>query len=104
MMEEILFIFVLLAALAYWWDTMYTNERALRACRQLCQNAQTQLLDGTIVRQRVWLRRSTGSIQICRLYSFDHSDDGESREHGYVVMLGHQIAETQMNAQQVYHQ
>jgi len=103
-MQEILLILILLAVLAYWWDTMYTNERALRACQQLCRNAQTLLLDGTIVRQRVWLRRNAGHVQICRLYSFEYSNDSESRQQGYVVMLGHRIAETQMDSQQIYHQ
>lgn len=103
-MQEILLIVVLLTVLAYWWDTMYTNERALAACRQLCQNAQTQLLDGTVVRQRVWLRREAGGIQLCRLYSFEYSNNSETRSHGYVVMLGHRIAETRMDSQQVYHQ
>lgn len=87
----------LLGGLAYWWDTMRCNELALEHCRQLCQREQVQLLDSTIVRQRIWLRRTpTGGLQLCRLYSFEFTGDSESREFGYVVMLGREVAESHM--------
>ena len=101
-MQEILFIIVVLAVIGYWWDTMVTNELALQACRRACQNAQMQLLDATIMRQRLWLRRSsTGGVQICRLYSFEYSADSASRQHGYVVTLGRQVAETSLEPRHV---
>ena len=87
----------LLAGLAYWWDTTHCNELALQHCRQLCQRARVQLLDATIVRQRIWLRRTpAGGLQLCRLYSFEFTDDRESREFGYIVMLGHKVAESHL--------
>jgi hypothetical protein len=101
-MQEILFIVLLLAVIGYWWDTMVTNELALQACRRICQNSQMQLLDGTIMRQRIWLRRSpSGGVQICRLYSFEYSDDNASRKHGYIVTLGRQVIETRMEPRPV---
>jgi hypothetical protein len=101
-MQEILFIVLLLAVIGYWWDTMVTNELALQACRRICQNSQMQLLDSTIMRQRIWLRRSpSGGVQICRLYSFEYSDDNASRKHGYIVTLGHQVIETRMEPRPV---
>lgn len=101
-MQEILFIIVVLAVIGYWWDTMVTNELALQACRRACQNAQMQLLDATVMRQRLWLRRSsTGGVQICRLYSFEYSADNTSRQHGYVVTLGRQVIETSMEPRHV---
>ncbi len=94
----------LLAALAYWWDTTRCNELALAHCRQLCRQQGVQLLDGTIVRQRIWLRRTPhGGLQLCRLYSFEFSGDNESREYGYVVMLGHQVAESHMQVWRTLH-
>ena len=87
----------LLGGLAYWWDTTRCNELALKHCRQLCQREQVQLLDSTIVRQRIWLRRTpAGGLQLCRLYSFEFTGDSESREFGYVVMLGREVAESHM--------
>ena len=96
-MQEILFILLLLAVIGYWWDTMVTNELAFQACRRACENSQMQLLDSTVMRQRTWLRRApTGGLQICRLYSFEYSDDNTSRQNGYVVTLGRQVAETRL--------
>ena len=98
-MEELFFIGALLAVIAYWWDTTVTNELALQACQRICENAHMQLLDSTIMRQRIWLRRaSSGGFQICRLYSFEYTEDSETRQHGYVVTIGRQVVETQMQA------
>jgi hypothetical protein len=96
-MQEILLIGLVLAIIAYWWDTTRTNEIALQSCRRICQSAGVQLLDASISRQRVWLRRATGGgIQICRLYSFEYSQDSQSRHYGYIVLLGHQVVESRI--------
>lgn len=102
-MQEILFIILLLVVIGYWWDAMVTNELALQACRRLCHNSQAQLLDATVMRQRLWLRRgASGGVQICRLYSFEYSEDSASRKYGYVVTLGHQVVETRMEPRQIH--
>ncbi len=108
-MEDLLFITLILAVIWYWWDTQQCNEIALAVCKQKCINAGLQLLDATVTRQRVWLRRgSAGSVQICRLYSFEYyngemsgagssafarSEFGE-RQQGYIVLIGKQVVET----------
>ena len=70
------------------WATLYFR---------ICQSAGVQLLDASISRQRVWLRRATGGgIQICRLYSFEYSQDSENRQFGYIVLLGHQVVESKI--------
>lgn len=101
MMDEILLIILILSIIWYWWDTQKSNEVALGVCRQKCLNASLQLLDATVIRQRTWLRRGeSGRVQICRLYSFEYSDDQTSdfgqRENGYIVLIGKQIIETSM--------
>jgi len=102
-MEDILLIIVLSGIAVYWWDTMYTNELALKACRQLCQASNVQLLDSTVMRQRIWLRRGLfPRLQICRLYSFEYSDDNESRLFGYIATVGHQVAETRMDSRPLH--
>jgi hypothetical protein len=96
-MQEILLISLLLAIIAYWWDTTRTNEIALHSCRRICQSAGVQLLDASVSRQRVWLRRRPqGSIQLCRLYSFEYSQDNQNRQFGYIVLLGHQVVESKI--------
>lgn len=101
-MQELLLIAVLMAAVLYWWDSARTGELALNACQNLCRNAELQLLDNTVMRQRIWLRRGPGGgLQLCRIYSFDYSDDNESRRQGYVVMLGHYVAESSLDPRHV---
>jgi len=96
-MQEILLTGLLLAIIAYWWDTSRTNEIAMQSCRRICQSAGVQLLDATVSRQRVWLRRHPqGGVQICRLYSFEYSQDSENRQFGYIVLLGHQVVESKI--------
>jgi len=105
-MDEIILILLLLSAIWYWWDTQQSNEIALSVCQRKCAQANLQLLDATVIRQRSWLRRGAGgSVQICRLYSFEfysgmspgaeHSQFGE-REQGYVVLIGKQVVETHL--------
>lgn len=73
-MDDLFWIAVLGAGLWYWWDTLQSKELALTVCRQKCEVNALQLLDSTVTRQRTWLRRSEkGSLQICRLYSFEYS-------------------------------
>lgn len=105
-MDEILLIFLILAGIWYWWDTQRCNEIALQVCQQKCSQAHLQLLDATVTRQRTWLRRGTnGSVQICRMYSFEYNSETRSdwehanfggRELAYIVLIGKQVVETSM--------
>ena len=94
-------LFLILCAIAwYWWDTSYCNELAFKSCQSHCEATGVQLLDGSVSRQRVWLRRSeSGNVQLCRLYNFEYSDDSETRHYGYIVLLGHRVAETRLESQ-----
>lgn len=101
-MQELFLIVVLVVIVLYWWDTAFTNELALNKCRYICRNAQLQLLDDTVVRQRIWLARSAaGNLQVCRIYSFDYSDDHDARWQGCIVMLGRHVAETAMDPRHI---
>ncbi len=100
-MDDLLLIIVILAGIWYWWDTQQSNEIALFVCKQKCDNAGLQLLDASVSRQRSWLRKGpNGSVQICRLYSFEYSDDQSvnfgQRQQGYIVIIGKQVVETNM--------
>jgi len=104
-MDDLLVIIVILAAIWYWWDTQQSNEMALHVCKSKCERIGLQLLDASVSRQRSWLRRgASGSIQICRLYSFEYSDhqsnDYGQRLQGYIVIIGKQVVETNMPHEQ----
>jgi len=94
-MLELILIALSLVVGAYWWDTIRSSEIALRCCHRLCERARVQLLDASVSRQRVWLRRGPGGgIQLCRLYSFEYSRDTLDRRFGYIAMIGREIVET----------
>lgn len=94
-MQELILIGLLLAVGVYWWDTTRCNEIALHYCHGLCERARVQLLDASVSRQRVWLRRGArGDIQLCRLYSFEYTRDNLSRRFGYIVLIGREVVET----------
>lgn len=93
---DLILIIILLAAFAFWWDSRRTSELALRYCQHLCRQSSVQLLDASISMQRMWLRRSNNWVQICRLYTFEFSGDGDSRRQGYIVLLGRNVAEQHM--------
>jgi hypothetical protein len=111
-MDEILIILLIFSAIWYWWDTQQCNEIALQVCRKKCATANLQLLDATVTRERSWLRRGNGgSVQICRLYSFEFdsgvpsgfiysqpelkSEFGE-RDRGYIVLIGKLVVEAHL--------
>jgi hypothetical protein len=96
---ELGLILSLSAAIAYWWDTTRCNEIAAQHCRRMCETSAVQLLDSSVSRQRIWVRRNeNGRVELCRLYSFEFSGDSQSRHFGYVVLLGRHVAETSMDA------
>ena len=106
-MGELIFILILGGGIWYWWDTQRSNELALTMCRHKCDNNALQLLDSTVTRQRTWLRRAEGgSVQICRLYSFEYSVGGSGsfgdRVQGYIVLLGKQVVETSLPHQKAH--
>ena len=102
-MIDFILILVLCAMAWYWWDTAYCNELALTNCRNHCNASEVQLLDGSVARRRVWLRRNeNGSVQLCRLYGFEYSENHESRHNGYIVLLGRKVVETRLESQS-YH-
>ncbi len=86
---------IIIAVTLYWWDTRKCGELVLLYCRGACEKANFQLLDASVVRQRTWLRKRRGAgLQLCRLYSFEYSDDNEGRQYSHIVLIGQQIVET----------
>ena len=102
-MIDFILILALCATAWFWWDSAYCSELALINCRKQCEVANLQLLDGSVVRRRIWLRRNENSnLQICRLYGFEYSDGTDSRQSGYIVLLGHNLVEIRFEQQQVH--
>ncbi len=95
-MEAVLIIIV--AALAgYWYSAMQAHERAVQAARNGCQRYSLQLLDDTVVQERLRLKRGRdGRIHFQRRFEFEFLGAQGERAHGWVEMLGVRITAVQL--------
>ena len=84
------FALVALAALAgFWMDTLKARERCLTAVRRACTDEGFQLLDETVMVERLRLARNdAGHLAIQRHYVFEYSMDGTDRASGRMSLLG----------------
>ena len=78
------------ACLALWWRaSVDARDRANAAAREACESAHVQLLDGTVVFQRLrGARDADGRFTLRRTYVFDYTEDGATRRHGFVILRG----------------
>jgi len=81
------------ALLALWWHTsIEARECANLAAHEACERAQVQLLDGTVAFKSLRLGRDArGGFALRRTYLFDYSEDGATRKHGFVMLLGRDV-------------
>lgn len=88
-----LFIIIALVGLAwFWWDSSGARETAISAANRTCKKAGMQLLDFTVGLRKIRLQRNElGQMKLARLYSFEFTQTGSLRNHGYVVMLDKKI-------------
>ncbi len=72
---------------------MRARERARAESGKACRRYGVQLLDDTVSLERIWPRRDQrGRLRLERTYVFEFSDDqGQSRRHGSVVLLGGRV-------------
>lgn len=76
----------------YLFQAFRVRELALAAARRACQESGVQLLDETVMVQRLSASRDgAGAWRIWRQYRFEYSADGYERERGHVIMLGNQV-------------
>lgn len=75
-------------AVALWLDALAARELACAHSRRLCEQANLQLLDQTVVLQRLRLARADGRLGLYRRYAFEVSFDGTDRHPGTISFLG----------------
>lgn len=83
----------------FWQDSLRAREQVLRACRQACTRAEAQLLDETVVLQRLRPVRVHGRLQLARDYDFEYTLDGETRWKGRARLSGRRLERLQMDDQ-----
>ena len=97
-MSELILIFLVGLAAFYWLSVARCKEIATVAARRECQYNDVQLLDQTVQQVRVSASRdSNGSWRIWRHYKFDYSVEGDERQGGEVVLLGHHVIRTYLS-------
>ena len=94
----LLFIILTGMGLLYWMSAMRAREVALRVARAACAREGLQLLDESVVLNRLRPARCPGG-QACwrRRYAFEFSDDGGSRWPGELELLGFRPIATRLS-------
>lgn len=98
------FLFLLLVAIGavFWWQSQKSRQAATQAAVQACNRSNLQFLDGTVHLRKYWpMRTGNRSIQLCRLYFFEYSNDGSQRLTGRLVLVGTRIIEVELDAYRI---
>ena len=86
-MEEIIVLATIGLLAWYWIDGVRSKELAVAVARRNCEQHGVQLLDQTVVMEKMRLRRDhRGRLLPCRYYHFEFSLDGEERRSGGVII------------------
>ena len=100
-MSDLLFVLILLALLAFWWDSLGARQAARLAGRRACEREEAQFLDDSVAVSRIRLQRDgRGRLMFYRQYRFEYSRSGEDRLHGQVDLLGKQVLRVDMGLQE----
>lgn len=74
------------------WRGLGLRDRALVLVRQHCKDVDVQLLDESIVLDRIRLARSrSGRVGIARRYAFEFTVTGERRYSGSILLHGAEL-------------
>ena len=99
MLQSLLPLIVVLAALYAWQGALRTRDRARSLGQALCAKAGVQLLDQTIALERLRLRRFPGhGLRLWRCYRFEFSIDGTDRRRGSLDLLDGEIVAHDLGA------
>ena len=96
-MWEAAAIILIGAGALLWADSLRARERAVKAGRSACERYHVQFLDDTVSFARMRLARDEeGQLKIARTYTFEFTETGNNRRQGAIVMLGHELADLQL--------
>ncbi len=96
-MWEAAALVALAAGVLAWVDSLRARERAVAAGRAACERYGLQFLDDTVSFTRLRLARDDeGRLKLRRTYTFEFSDDGNSRHLGAIVTLGAEVLDLQL--------
>jgi hypothetical protein len=89
---EVLLFLAIVGYGVYLFGALRVRELALKEAARACRRDGLQLLDQTVGIRRISMSRDRqGRWRVWRLYRFEYSEDGHSRQAGHVIMLGQQL-------------
>ena len=101
-MQELLLIGFIVFMFWFWKDSMSTREIALSVARRACADIDVQFLDDTVSVAKLKLcRNQSGTMALCRLYTFEFSQSGEARYLGRIYMKSLNIKDVILDTHQV---
>jgi hypothetical protein len=94
---EPLLLIIVVALAWFWYASARAHEQAVRVARRSCERHGQQLLDETVLLERLWPRRGRdGRVALRRDYSFEFSGEGEWRHRGTLSLYGGRLIELQL--------
>ena len=88
------FLALLLVGGGIWflWDSLRVREAANAAMRGACKMEGLLFLDDTVALMSIRpVRNDDGRVQLRRVYGFEYSDTGHTRQKGSIVMVGTRV-------------
>jgi hypothetical protein len=97
MLNYLIFL-TIIGIIWYWWNSISAYEVAYREAKSACQQLDLQFLDDTldVVKLRL-CRHSKGYMQLCRIYEFEFSSDGDSRYKGFIRLSGQKFEHIELD-------
>ena len=81
----------------YWSHSQKLKQIALRASVKRCNDAGVQLLDHSVVLQRIAFRKNPSNRwKMVREYRFEFTSTGESRYIGRIILQGKYIVSSEL--------
>lgn len=88
-MKELLLIGGIIFLFWLWRNSMMSRELSLKVSKKACLNMGVQLLDDTVSLSKVKLcRNRSGTMSLCRQYTFEFTQSGEARYLGRIFLQG----------------
>ncbi len=91
-MASIILLALIALLIWFWQESLKSREIATQVARASCRRQELQLLDGTVSLQTLRpYYRSRDDYGLKRIYTFDYSGDGVSRQTGCVVLYNDRV-------------
>jgi len=94
-----IFFFALLALGYQAWAWQQTAKgQAMQVVKRRCQQEALQLLDDTLVLEKMRIRPGKTGWSLWRCYQFEFTSTGDQRYRGHVVLLGRKLEAIELAA------